>query len=213
MLLSELSEASGVPIPTIKYYLREGLLDRGELAAANRATYAAAHLHRLRLIRALTEVGGLPLAAVRRVVAAVDDPARETHEVLGVAHRALAQPPADPAAEDVAAARSEVDDYLAGLGWEAGDDAPDRDQLAAALATLRRLGRTVDTSAFDQYASLAHQLAEFEVDQVRSGDRDQTAMVESAVIGTVIYERILVALRRLAQEDVSAQRHPPSGRS
>ena len=30
MRISELSERTGVPVPTIKYYLREGLLPEGE---------------------------------------------------------------------------------------------------------------------------------------------------------------------------------------
>jgi hypothetical protein len=39
MRISELSKASGVSIPTIKFYLREGLLPQGRLVAANQANY------------------------------------------------------------------------------------------------------------------------------------------------------------------------------
>jgi hypothetical protein len=99
-----------------------------------------------------------------------------------------------------------VDDYLDRLGWQVRDDAPGRTELAAALAMLRQLGREVDPTAFDQYAEVAHGLAEFEVGQVRTTDRDLAGMVESVVVGTVIYGRVLAALRRLAQEDVSARR-------
>jgi hypothetical protein len=52
-------------VPTIKYYVREGLLPPGQLASPNQTQYDNSHLRRLRLIRALTEVGGLsaPLLA------------------------------------------------------------------------------------------------------------------------------------------------------
>ena len=53
MRIAELSRDSGVPVPTIKYYVREGLLPPGELTSPNQAQYDASHLRRLRLIRAL----------------------------------------------------------------------------------------------------------------------------------------------------------------
>ena len=47
MRISDLSRASGVTIPTIKFYLREGLLPSGDRTARNQATYEAAHVRRL----------------------------------------------------------------------------------------------------------------------------------------------------------------------
>ncbi|MFD0479411.1 MerR family transcriptional regulator [Nonomuraea thailandensis] len=66
MRISELSARSGVAIPTIKYYLREGMLHQGEQTAATRAEYDETHLRRLRLIRALLDVGGSPWPRSRR---------------------------------------------------------------------------------------------------------------------------------------------------
>jgi DNA-binding transcriptional MerR regulator len=37
MRIGELSKVTGVPVPTIKYYLREGLLPAGELSSPNQA--------------------------------------------------------------------------------------------------------------------------------------------------------------------------------
>jgi DNA-binding transcriptional MerR regulator len=116
MRISEPSTASGVPIPTIKFYLREGLLSQG-LVAPNQAEYREEHLRRLRLIRALAEVGGIPLGTVREVLQAVDDPTLPMHEALGTAHQALGP---DLGQEDdpaVAEARAEVDRFLEELGW------------------------------------------------------------------------------------------------
>ena len=80
MRVSELSQATGVPVPTIKYYLREGLLPRGETTTSpNQASYGDEHVARLRLIRSLLDVGGLSVATVRDVLAAVDDPGTSLH--------------------------------------------------------------------------------------------------------------------------------------
>src|SRR5690606_41148877 len=89
MRISQLSAQSGVPIPTIKFYLREGLLPQGEQTAATRAEYDQSHLRRLRLIRALLEVGRLPVATIRAVIEAVEDEEMSVHEMLGTAHYAL----------------------------------------------------------------------------------------------------------------------------
>ncbi|RAC11977.1 MerR family transcriptional regulator, partial [Burkholderia multivorans] len=53
MRISELSRRSDVPVATIKYYLREGLLPAGERTSATQAVYTDAHVNRLALIRAL----------------------------------------------------------------------------------------------------------------------------------------------------------------
>ncbi|MGB8946164.1 MAG: MerR family transcriptional regulator, partial [Streptomyces sp.] len=85
MRIGELSRRTGVPVPTIKYYVREGLLPPGELSSPNQAHYGETHERRLRLIRALLEVGGLKVSAIAEVLGAVDDPGRPLHKVLGAA--------------------------------------------------------------------------------------------------------------------------------
>ncbi|MDP8969288.1 MAG: MerR family transcriptional regulator [Actinomycetota bacterium] len=209
MRISELSGVAGVSVPTIKYYLREGLLPRGAPTARNQADYSRRHLQRLRLIRTLTEIGGLDLHAVRQVLQAIDDPRRSLHEVLGVAHHALGPTPShQEPSEDVVAAQAEVDEFLAEHGWRVSQAAPARRALADALVALRRLGRNVGTEAFAPYAQAVYQLAAGEVGRVaRAGPRDE--LVESLVVGTVVFEAVLTALRRLAQEHHSAIRLSP----
>ena len=65
MRISELSRHSGVPVSTIKFYIREGLLPSGVRSQRNQASYDEAHLRRLDLIRSLQEAGGLALDTVR----------------------------------------------------------------------------------------------------------------------------------------------------
>ena len=85
MKIAELSSRSGTSVPSIKFYLREGLLPAGESTGRNQAEYSDEHLHRLRLIRALMDVGGLSVAAARDVIAAVDTPDLPGHFLLGAA--------------------------------------------------------------------------------------------------------------------------------
>ncbi len=206
MKISELSRASGVPIPTIKYYLREGLLTAGEPTARNQADYGELHLHHLRLIRVLIDVGGLGIAAVRAVLTAIADERLSAHEMLGVAHYALGPPPdRGPVADDLVRARKEVDEFVAGLGWQVGADAPARRKLADALVALRRLGREADPTVFTPYAELADELAERELSTMPVG-APRADLVEHAVVGTVVFEAALAALRMLAQEHHSSRR-------
>lgn len=206
MRISELSAASGLPIPTLKYYLRAGLLPRGEATAPNQARYTHEHVRRLRLIRALTTIGRLDLAAVKRVLSAIDDPRLPLHEVLGVAQQALSSPLAGADDGEAAGVREEVDRFIDDeLGWRISETAPARRTLVDALLTLRGLGRNVDVSSFEPYARAAHQVAKREVGRVADAS-SREELVEGAVVGTVVYEAVLTALRRLAHEHESALR-------
>ena len=138
--MSELSRRSGVPIPTIKYYLREGLMLPGIATAATRAEYGEPHLRRLRLIRALLEVGGLPVASIRRIIAALDDETVSLHVLFGTVQYAL--PPhvsPRPGDADWQAAEREVDALITELGWQVEPDSPARGLLAGTLIALGRL--------------------------------------------------------------------------
>jgi DNA-binding transcriptional MerR regulator len=204
--IAELSRSSGVSIATIKYYLREELLPPGEATAPNQADYSDSHLHRLRLIRTLADVGRLPISSIRAVIAAIDEQKLSLHDTLGVAVDAL--PPLRPQTipeHDLQLALSDVDEYLERLRWTGSDSSPARYALAQALVSLRRLGRDCGPEVFDLYAHHANQLAIREIASLPAeGDRDRT--VEEAVIGTVVFEAALTALRRLAEAHHSAIR-------
>ena len=206
MRLSELSLETGLPIPTIKYYLREGLLAPGDVTDSGRAEYGESHVCRARLIRALAHVGDLPLSTIGRILKAIDDDSVPLHEALGIAHYALAHRGAmNAGSAELAGARLEVDSFLDDLGWTIKPDAPDRDELASALETLRCLGWNVDSQVFTRYARAADRLAKWELSR-NPGGLDRERAVENAVVGTVVFEAVLTALRRLAQEHHSAAR-------
>ena len=66
--MRELAEASGVPAPTIKHYLREGLLPEPVKTSRNMAYYPPEFVDRIKLIKRLQEERFLPLKAIKNVL-------------------------------------------------------------------------------------------------------------------------------------------------
>ncbi|MEU7259285.1 MerR family transcriptional regulator [Streptomyces rimosus] len=210
MRLAELSERSGVPTATIKYYLRERLLPPGERITATTAEYGDAHLRRLRLVRALVQVGKMPVATAREVLAAVEDESLDHHMRLGAAVWAL---PHDPGPEtetpETAAARRTADELLHHLGWryglETGPASPAYGMLVNALAALARLGYPHAVENVLPYARIAGELAVADLDLVEEYETP-AEQVEAAVALTVLLEPVLLSLRRLAEAEESHRR-------
>ncbi|MCP2339801.1 MerR family transcriptional regulator [Actinomadura rupiterrae] len=208
MQISELSDRSGLTVQTIKFYIREGLLPKGTSTTVTRADYDQRHLERLRLIRALREVGDLPVASIKKIVAAMEDESVGLHELFGTTQYALGPhiiPPNDP---HWRAAREDVDMLVRELGWEVGERAPARALLAQTFVALRRLGFPVTLTDLRPYVTAATSVAEHEINRVAL-DNPRTLTVHAMLASTVIYEQVLTALHRLAQEDASARRFAP----
>ncbi|MFD9394701.1 MerR family transcriptional regulator [Streptomyces sp. NPDC060000] len=211
MRLSGLSERSGVSTATIKYYLREGLLPPGRQVNATTAEYDEEHLRRLRLVRAMIQVGRLPVATVREILGHVDDDSLGRTIRLGAALWALPQVP-EPDAEDryVRAARQEADELLRTLGWSNAalltSISPAYRSLVVAVAALRRLGHEWDAELLVSYARLMHRAAVLDLDFVDSRE-SEAERIETAVLGAILVDPMLQALHRLAQEEESARRY------
>ncbi len=88
MRISELAARTGVPLATVKYYLREGLLMPGRATSATQAQYDDTHMRRLGLVRALAGQG-LPLDKIKAVVALAENPDENLFVALGKAVMAL----------------------------------------------------------------------------------------------------------------------------
>jgi DNA-binding transcriptional MerR regulator len=201
MWIAELSRRAGVPVATIKYYLREGLLPPGEAVGATRSRYDETHVRHLRLIRALVEVGGLSLSRVRDVLAEVDEESRELHGLLGAAHGALVPEPPVVSAES----KERVDRLIKDQGWLVYEGSVDRALLAGALDALVGVGHRLDDEVLQAYAQAAQQVADTDVAHLPVGDRSRT--VEAVVVVTALGGPVLLALRRLAQQSASARRY------
>jgi DNA-binding transcriptional MerR regulator len=72
--MGELAEACGVPAPTIKHYLREGLLPEPVKTSRNMAYYPPEFVDRIKLIKRLQEERFMPLKAIKSVLD--EDPER-----------------------------------------------------------------------------------------------------------------------------------------
>ncbi|MFC5060640.1 MerR family transcriptional regulator [Actinomycetospora atypica] len=204
MRVGELSRRSGVSVASIKYYLREGLLPAGERTGPNQADYGDAHLRRLRMIRALLDVGHLSVVATRDVLAAVDDPEVPLFEALGRASgTTTATPePADGPDEAWTAAERTLAEHVDAHGWQVSDQNPAWDTAVGVLATYARLGDDDLAGQLDLYMRVMEEVAESEVAAVVDrGDRART--VEGVVVGTVLGDTLLAAVRRLAQQHQS----------
>jgi DNA-binding transcriptional MerR regulator len=200
MRIAELGRRSGIPVPTIKYYLREGLLPPGELSSPNQADYGEAHLNRLQLVRTLLETGHLAIATIREILTEIGRPQPDVHLALGRVLKAIGP-------DCIGSDAPEVDQLMTRQGWDrVGRGATARQGVADVLLALRRLGADEMLARLDDYAAVARRLAELDLEAVTAYAFPE-AKVYQTVIGTILGDALIAGLRRLAQEDLSARAH------
>lgn len=203
MGIQELARASGCSVASIKFYLREGLLMPGDPTRAHRAYYDARHRRRLGSIRAMRDAG-VSIEAMRRALSAVDEPGTDAVDVIAPAIDALAIE-RDAPGEDVhlRAARRDVEQLFARAALAVRKEAGSRETLARALASMRRLGAPVAVTDVALYLDALRGIAELEINHERTRQlllSDKETSLEIAVLGTVLYEPVLIALRRALHE-------------
>ncbi|UOZ04280.1 MerR family transcriptional regulator [Amycolatopsis sp. WQ 127309] len=203
MRMAELSTESGVPVATVKYYLREGLLPAGRRIGPNQAQYSDEHLRRLRLVCALREIGGLSLAEVAAVLAALDS-GHASPVVLGVAQdgRVSTRPTGEAArAWALDRVRALLGEHSVQLGGTVDAADPSIANLVTVLATFHALGHSAVTGKLADYAALARATAEVDAGLIADvGPARRPA--ETALITTLLGERLFAGLRHLALVNV-----------
>jgi DNA-binding transcriptional MerR regulator len=209
MRMAELSHRTAVPVPTIKYYQREGLLPAGERTSPNQVRYDERHVRRVKLVRALVEVAGLSIADIRTLVTTMDAPQAGLHKVFGAAQHALSNPREHADGQTPVTAHREVEEFIARRGWRVERDNPSIGTAATVLATWRDLAQhglaQRDLGAIlDDYADAVERIAAVDLVAVNSQGSAED-MVQVVVIGTLLGDVLLTALRRLAHEDASAR--------
>jgi len=205
--VSELSAATGVTVPTIKYYLREGLLAPGESTSANQASYSETHVQRLRLIRALIDVGNLSVATARTVLEAIDTPDLPLTWVFGVAQYAISDVSLYAPIPGPTAGTAKVDAFIADSGWHVSPDNPGRAGAARVLDSYESAGHPELAHIWDGYARGAELIAAADLQSV-AAQTEVSAMAETVVVGTILGDALLSSLRRMAQEHMSNQLFP-----
>jgi DNA-binding transcriptional MerR regulator len=210
MRISELSAQSGVPVATIKFYARENLLPGGEKTSVNQTNYGPAQLARLRLVRALVEVGGLSIANVRSVLTAIDDESLPVADAISAA--ACALPTTDRGDSDAVATPGEVtiDKLIADRGWMVLPEAEGRNLAARVIDDYLELGRPDLIANLGVYADAIEQIADADIRSVADAG-SRSAMAETVIVGTVLGDALLAGLRRMAHSDAAYRRfHLPT---
>jgi DNA-binding transcriptional MerR regulator len=199
MRMADLSRCSGLPIATIKFYQREGLLPAGLRTAANQAQYDEMHVRRLRLIAVLTGLSRLGLGAVRDILTAMDDPDVPLARLHGIVTAALlADRPAPPHHGSRAQAVATVDRSLAGRGWTPDRDSDAYAALTDAVAAVQLFVGDADVAMLGPYLDAVQTLAQRRSAALvkQDAEADRTAVVARIVAFGVALE----ALRVLAEE-------------
>lgn len=204
LLVSELAERADVPLATVKYYLREGLLPAGETTGPRRAEYDEAHLRRLRVLRLLREVGEVPVTSLRRIVEAMDDSTLPVHDAMTLIADVISAGPT-PGHQDEAALQM-VDDLFDSLGWDAiRPESVDRLRLAGLVSLLNGPGPLgANGEVLRYYAGIADDLAKTEISMV-DHSVERSTLLEDMVAGSVVYGQVFELLRQLGHEQHHAR--------
>lgn len=206
--MSELSERSGIPIPTIKFYQREGIVPEGEKTSATQTDYSEQHVVRLRTVRALIDVGGLTIASAKAVLGAMDAEEIPLDWAFGIAQRAASKSMPSAEVEPDAESLAAIDALIAERGWKTVLPVnPGRATAARVIEAYRALGQGSLESTLPAYAEAADLIAAADLAAIAARGERQ-AMVESVVIGTALGDTLLAGLRRIAQESASHRLFP-----
>ncbi|MFR9751734.1 MerR family transcriptional regulator [Nocardia sp. 004] len=209
MRIAELSRRSGVPAATIKYYVREGLLPPGVRTHRNQAEYQDEHVSRLRLIRALVDIGGLSIEAAKELLGVLDSGGLSARDSLGRVQYALGGRRSLLGDEQRSGAAEDIAALFDRRGWRIDADSPARGALIDVCAALRLLGHADVVAVLDEYAAASEAIAATDIALVRK-EPDLERMTETAIVGTILGDTVLSALRRLAQEHLSGTLLPSS---
>jgi DNA-binding transcriptional MerR regulator len=197
--MRELAAASGVPAPTIKHYLREGLLPEPVKTSRNMAYYPPEFVERIKLIKRLQEERFMPLKAIKNVLDEDPDRAKAMLE-LGdqILDRALAGERSRTSAAEVRkryGMPKEVLDRLAEIGLLTPNSrgyTPSDVQIIEAIGSFRAGGYD-EQIGFTVYDTLRYKAALEEL------VRQEVDVVMERLAGEVAPERVVELLEAGAQ--------------
>lgn len=216
--LAELAKRSGVSIASIKHYQRTGLLPGPRLLNQTTGRYAERHLTRLLLIRFARERIRLPLPAIGRLCALIDDESVPIGRVLQACQHVAASgrlpawleaPDAGEALGDeadapTAVARTEaaraatrlLDDTCEAIGWA---NLPEEElaPVADAIAGSIEAGMPPDVPYLERMARALEVIAENNIQPtVLDTSRDSVALY--VLRGVTVQNDLLIAFGPLA---------------
>lgn len=209
--ISELSRKTEVPLATIKFYLREGLLPPGQRTGPNQAVYGPAHISRLRLIRTMRDVGGLSITTIREILHAIDDTPGPA--LLARVTDAIADTPGPAISELLtvglgrAEAEADIDALIQRLGWRIRPESRTRARLVDAFMALHvTVEPAIPVDILETYARLAFELANHERSVgIRNLEAGLDGVVQGVVAGLILWEMVFSTMRRLAHEHLAGE--------
>lgn len=208
--IGELARRAGVPIATVKHYIREGLIAPARKSGRTMSWYDPALAAKIRTIKELQQRQFLPLdliaEAINRDAAASDDLAAvdAIAKVLAKRGRQRSRTRAEILARGASARELDIL-AAAGLAVPHGPDQRYTGDDLALLSTLgaaRQAGITAEMLPFailDKYLAALRKLAEVELEMFRDGVMRRAAPKDVARLTTAatkLSERLVVLVRR-----------------
>jgi DNA-binding transcriptional MerR regulator len=183
----------------VKYYLREGLVPPGDVVGPRRAEYGESHVRRLRILRLLREIGGVPVTSLRLIMDALDSEDTSLHDVITLTADVISAGPL-PEAQNPKNL-GVVDTVIDAMGWDGlRPESVDRLRVSALVGVLGRLGPLgADAEVLSYYASMADTVARMEVSMLDQ-TREREDLLEDMVTGSVVYGQIFTLLRQMGHE-------------
>lgn len=212
--MSVFAKRAGLPVPTIKHYLREGLLPEPVRTSKNMAYYDVALIPRVQTIKALQKRFFLPLKLIREVLDEVGDdvPAEDITVRLAIQRALASEAPAESRSRAQlleAGMPEDTLDWFLELGIVSATRAQDGDEVFTGddLALLRTLkearaaGLSPDMlppSILAEYVGALRSLVKAELSMFRTGvlPRAGDDLGELSARATELSERLVVLLRR-----------------
>lgn len=206
MRMAELAKRSELSVATIKYYLREGLLRAGHRTSVNQAAYDESHLERLRLIRALASVAGMPLTTIRKVVHTIDAKPSVLDAMALTQDALVGNIGTDPCGEADEAAEAALARVVRARGWRCQPGSPAHAAATRAIAELQSEGLTTLVDRLGDYAAAADSVGRVDLEAVSdAGSLDAT--IRGVVLGSALRRPLLDALVLLAQQHYANELH------
>lgn len=175
--ISELAEGAGVPVATVRHYLREGLLPEGHKTSRNMAYYPPELIERIRLIKLLQEERFMPLRVIGDLLDSEDGDVARVRSRIEATDRGF----------DAALARERERVGAAEVG----------ERLAVPLEALERLAELGLVSTPDQGFTPSDVRVVEAIAHFRAGGYDES-------IGFTVYDaqRFIEPLQALARREV-----------
>lgn len=229
--IGELARRAGMSVPTIKHYVREGLIAATRKTGRTMSWYDPALVDKLRAIKELQQRQFLPLEVIRESIdrdAAADDDLAAAEAIAKVLARHGGGRARTRAEVLERGADPRELDWLErmGLAVPAGPDrryAGDDLALLVTLAEARRAGLAAEMLPFailDRYLTALRALVAAELEMFRAGVFPRARPGELAPLATAatqLSERLVVLLRRklllptlsrLVEEEAHVQANP-----